>query len=68
MNRDMETTIAGVRLKNPVTTASGTFESGREYGDLIDLNHLGAITVKGVSDEAWKGNPVPRLQKHQMDY
>lgn len=61
MNRDMETTIAGVRLKNPVTTASGTFESGREYGDLIDLNHLGAITVKGVSDEAWKGNPVPRI-------
>ena len=50
MNRDMETTIAGVRLKNPVTTASGTFGSGREYGDLIDLNHLGAITVKGVSD------------------
>lgn len=48
-------------MENPVTTASGTFGSGREYGELIDLNRLGAITVKGVSEEAWKGNPVPRL-------
>lgn len=48
-------------LKNPVVTASGTFGSGREYGEYIDLNCLGAITVKGVSDEPWKGNPVPRI-------
>lgn len=52
MNSGMETMIAGVTLKNPVTTASGTFGSGREYGELIDLNRLGAITVKGVSEEA----------------
>ena len=61
----METTIAGVTWKNPVTTASGTFGSGHEYGELIDLNRLGAITVKGVSEEAWKGNPVPRLAETQ---
>ena len=65
MNSGMETTIAGVTLKNPVTTASGTFGSGREYGELIDLNRLGAITVKGVSEEAWRGNPVPRVAETQ---
>ena len=65
MNSGMETMIAGVTLKNPVTTASGTFGSGREYGELIDLNRLGAITVKGVSEEAWKGNPVPRVAETQ---
>lgn len=65
MDSRMETTIAGVTWKNPVTTASGTFGSGREYGELIDLNRLGAITVKGVSEEAWKGNPVPRLVETQ---
>ena len=65
MDSRMETTIAGVTWKNPVTPASGTFGSGREYGELIDLNRLGAITVKGVSEEAWKGNPVPRLAETQ---
>lgn len=65
MDSKMETTIAGVTWKNPVTTASGTFGSGREYGVLIDLNRLGAITVKGVSEEVWKGNPVPRLAETQ---
>ena len=65
MDSRMETTIAGVTWKNPVTTAFGTFGSGREYGELIDLNRLGAITVKGVSEEAWKGNPVPRLAETQ---
>lgn len=65
MDSRMETTIAGVTWKNPVTTASGTFGSGHEYGELIDLNRLGAITVKGVSEEAWKGNPVPRLAETQ---
>lgn len=61
MNSNMEVSIAGVPLKNPVTTASGTFGAGREYSEYIDLNRLGAITVKGVSDEPWKGNPVPRI-------
>lgn len=61
MNSNMEVSIAGVLLKNPVTTASGTFGAGREYSEYIDLNRLGAITVKGVSDEPWKGNPVPRI-------
>ena len=61
MNSNMEVSIAGVVLKNPVTTASGTFGFGREYSEYIDLNRLGAITVKGVSDEAWKGNATPRI-------
>lgn len=54
MSNSMEVTIAGVTLKNPVTTASGTFGFGREYSKFVDLNLLGAITVKGISDEAWK--------------
>ena len=53
MSNSMEVTIAGVTLKNPVTTASGTFGFGREYSKFVDLNLLGAITVKGISDEAW---------------
>ena len=61
MSNSMEVTIAGVTLKNPVTTASGTFGFGREYSKFVDLNLLGAITVKGISDEAWKGNPTPRI-------
>lgn len=61
MNSNMEVSIAGVLLKNPVTTASGTFGSGKEYSEFIDLSCLGAITVKGVSDNPWKGNPVPRI-------
>ncbi|MCL2285687.1 MAG: dihydroorotate dehydrogenase [Firmicutes bacterium] len=52
--------IAGVELKNPVITASGTFNSGKEYSRLLDLNKLGAITVKGVSHEPWPGNPPSR--------
>ena len=52
--------IAGVALKNPVITASGTFNSGKEYSQFFDLNKLGAITVKGVSHEPWPGNPPPR--------
>lgn len=54
-------TIAGVTLKNPVTTASGTFGSGREFSEFVDLNRLGAVTVKGVADKPWKGNPAPRI-------
>ena len=52
--------IAGIELKNPVITASGTFNSGKEYSQLLDLNKLGAITCKGVSHEPWPGNPPPR--------
>ncbi len=54
-------TIAGVTMKNPVTTASGTFGSGREFGEFIDLNRLGAVTVKGVASHPWKGNSSPRI-------
>lgn len=54
-------TIAGVELKNPVMTASGTFGSGQEYGELIDLNLLGAVVTKGVSNVPWPGNPTPRI-------
>lgn len=53
--------IAGVEWKNPVTTASGTFGSGMEYSEFIDLNKIGAITTKGVSNVAWEGNPTPRI-------
>ena len=53
--------IAGVEFKNPVTTASGTFGSGMEYGELVDLNLLGAVTTKGVANVPWTGNPTPRV-------
>ena len=54
-------TIAGVELKNPVMTASGTFGSGMEYSDFVDLNKLGAVVTKGVANVPWEGNPVPRV-------
>ena len=53
--------IAGVTWKNPVTVASGTFGSGAEYSELVDLNHLGAVTTKGVANVPWPGNPTPRI-------
>lgn len=53
--------FAGVRMKNPVTTASGTFGSGAEYGEFVDLNRLGAVTTKGVANVPWSGNPTPRI-------
>jgi len=53
--------IAGVTLKNPVTVASGTFGSGMEYGEFVDLNRLGAVTTKGVATVPWEGNPTPRI-------
>ena len=53
--------ICGVRLKNPVVTASGTFASAREYAELTDVSALGAITTKGVAIEPWEGNPPPRI-------
>ena len=53
--------IAGVELKNPVMTASGTFGSGAEYGEFVDLNMLGAVVTKGVANVPWPGNPTPRI-------
>ena len=54
-------TIAGVEFKNPVMTASGTFGSGMEYSDCVDLNKLGAVVTKGVANVPWPGNPTPRV-------
>lgn len=54
-------TIAGVEFKNPVMTASGTFGSGMEYGEFVDLNQLGAVVTKGVANIPWPGNPTPRV-------
>lgn len=53
--------IAGVELKNPITVASGTFGSGMEYDEFVDLNLLGAVTTKGVANVPWSGNPTPRV-------
>lgn len=53
--------IAGVELKNPVMTASGTFGSGIEYSEFIDLSKLGAVVTKGVANVPWNGNPTPRI-------
>ena len=58
---DMSVTIAGVTLKNPVMTASGTFGSGIEYSEFFDLGRLGAVVTKGVSLTPWPGNPTPRV-------
>ncbi|OQX23101.1 MAG: dihydroorotate dehydrogenase B catalytic subunit [Desulfobacteraceae bacterium IS3] len=58
---DLTTNIGGITLKNPVMTASGTFGYGQEFAELIDLNRLGAIIVKGLSLEPSKGNPPPRI-------
>lgn len=59
MNLGVE--IAGVSLKNPVTTGSGTFGSGEEYSEFVDLSSLGAVTTKGVANGALAGNPTPRV-------
>lgn len=56
-----EVKIAGVAFKNPVMTASGTFGSGMEYSDFVDLNRLGAVVTKGVANVPWEGNPTPRV-------
>jgi dihydroorotate dehydrogenase (NAD+) catalytic subunit len=58
---DMSVEIAGLTLRNPVMTASGTFASGREYSDFLDLSRLGAVVTKGVSLEPWAGNDSPRI-------
>ncbi len=56
-----EVKIAGITFKNPVMTASGTFGSGMEYSDFVDLNKLGAVVTKGVANVPWEGNPTPRV-------
>ena len=53
--------LAGVQLKNPVMTCSGTFGSGMEYGEMVDLNRLGAVVTKGIANVPWPGNPTPRV-------
>lgn len=53
--------IAGVELKNPVMTASGTFGSGEEYSEFVNLDRLGAVVTKGVANIPWQGNPTPRI-------
>lgn len=58
---DTTVSIAGVELKNPVMTASGTFGSGQEYSEFVDLNRLGAVVTKGVANVPWAGNPTPRI-------
>ena len=57
----MRVNIAGVEWKNPVTVASGTFGSGEEFSEFVDLNKLGAVTTKGVANVPWPGNPTPRV-------
>ena len=58
---DMKVNISGVEWKNPVTVASGTFGSGEEFSEFVDLNRLGAVTTKGVANVPWPGNPTPRV-------
>ena len=61
MKTDMSVNFCGTELKNPVMCASGTFGSGIEYSRFIDINELGAIVTKGVSNVPWEGNPTPRV-------
>lgn len=58
---NMKVNLAGIELANPVMTASGTFGSGEEYSEFVDLNNLGAVVTKGVSNVPWTGNPTPRI-------
>ena len=61
MSVDLTTKIGSLTMKNPVTTASGTFAAGRQYADFIDIERLGAVTTKGVSAGPWEGNASPRI-------
>lgn len=61
VNMNTKVKIAGVEFKNPVMTASGTFGSGMEYAEFVDLNKLGAVVTKGVANVPWEGNPAPRV-------
>lgn len=58
---NLKVNFAGIELNNPITTASGTFGSGMEYSEFVDLNKLGAVTTKGVANIPWAGNPTPRV-------
>lgn len=58
---DMTVNVGGLKMKNPVTNCSGTFESGKPYSDFVDVASLGAVTAKGMSPVAWEGNPTPRM-------
>lgn len=58
---NLEVNLGGLIMKNPVTCASGTFASGHEYADFVDVSRLGAVTTKGVSLNGWTGNPTPRI-------
>ncbi len=58
---NLNVNLAGVTLKNPVMTASGTFGSGEEFSEFVDLNRLGAVVTKGVASVPWEGNPTPRV-------
>ena len=60
-NVNMAVNLGGLSMKNPVTTASGTFAAGREYSDFVDVSALGAVTTKGVSLNGWEGNASPRI-------
>ena len=60
-NVNLGVNLCGVDFKNPVTVASGTFGSGMEYSEFVDLNRLGAVTTKGVAITPWAGNPTPRI-------
>ncbi|MCI5936699.1 MAG: dihydroorotate dehydrogenase [Eubacterium sp.] len=61
MSKELLTSFAGLTFENPVTTASGTFGSGLEYGEFVNLQKLGAVTTKGVANVPWPGNPTPRI-------
>lgn len=61
MSVDLSTSIGSLRMKNPVTTASGTFAAGRQYSEFVDIERLGAVTTKGVSLGPWEGNDSPRI-------
>ena len=61
MSQLLEVNFAGITFPNPVTTASGTFGSGMEYSEFVDLDKLGAVTTKGVANVPWSGNATPRI-------
>jgi dihydroorotate dehydrogenase (NAD+) catalytic subunit len=61
MSEKLQVNFAGITFKNPVTTASGTFGSGLEYSEFVDLGKLGAVTTKGVANVPWQGNSTPRI-------
>ena len=61
MSKQLEVNFAGITFPNPITTASGTFGSGLEYSEFVDLKKLGAVTTKGVANVPWSGNSTPRI-------